>query len=37
MQYDEVAECGEVASSSESWNAERKEVAVLTFLEARTT
>ncbi len=31
MQYDEVAECGEVASSSESWNAECREVATWSF------
>ena len=28
MYYDEVAERGEVASASKSWNSERKEVAV---------
>ena len=27
MRYDDVSECGEVASSSKSWNAERREAA----------
>jgi len=31
MQYDDVAECGEVASSSKRWNAEGKEVATWSY------